>query len=53
MDIRLIEFYNNLKNWDFDILSSYKVDVNEATKIMQAIEAMQESEGNNGNKRSR
>ena len=45
MDIRLIEFYNNLKNWNFDIKLSYSVDENEAKKIMQAIEDMQESEG--------
>ena len=47
MDIRLIEFYNNLKNWDFDISSIYKVDVNEANKIMRAIEDMQKSEAKN------
>jgi hypothetical protein len=42
VDIRLIEFYNNLKNWNFDIKLSYSVDENEAKKIMQAIEDMQE-----------
>lgn len=47
MDIRLIEFYNNLKNWDFDISSIYKVDVNEADKIIKAIEDMQKSEAKN------
>jgi hypothetical protein len=47
MDIRLIEFYKNLKNWDFDISSSYKVDENEADKIIKAIEDMQKSEAKN------
>lgn len=47
MDIRLIEFYKNLKNWDFDISSVYKVDINEADKIIKAIESMQKSEAKN------
>ena len=38
MDIRLIEVYNNLKNFDFDILGNYKMDKNEAKKIIDYVE---------------
>lgn len=40
-DIRLIEFYNNLKDFDFDLFGCYKVDKNEAKKVISAIEFLQ------------
>ena len=40
VDLRLVEFKNNLRNFDFDILGSYKIDKNEADKIIAAIENM-------------
>ena len=38
MSIELKEFLVNLKNWDFEICGSYKIDENEASKITYAIE---------------
>lgn len=37
MDLRLKEFYVNLKNYDFDVHGSYKIDENEAKKLIAAI----------------
>ena len=42
MDIRLTEFYNNLKNFDFDVHGYYKVDISEAKKIMAALDELKE-----------
>ena len=38
MDIKLKEVLCNLKNYDFDILGSYKIDKNEAQKLIDALE---------------
>ena len=38
MDIRLKEVLCNLKNYDFDILGSYKLDKNEAQKLIDVLE---------------
>lgn len=42
MDIRLIEFYNNLKNFDFDLFGAYKIDEMEARKVKAALEELRE-----------
>lgn len=44
MPIELREFYVNIKNWNFDVEPKYKVDENEAQKIIKAIERMKEIE---------
>ena len=38
MDIRLKEVLTNLKNYDFCILGNYKMDKNEAQKLIDALE---------------
>lgn len=38
MPIELKEVYVNLKNHEFDLLGDYKIDENEAKKLMKAIE---------------
>lgn len=38
MDIRLKEFLHNLKDHDFDVCGQYKVDENEADKVIEALE---------------
>ena len=38
MPLSLIEFMVNLKNWEFDIGGQYKIDMNEASKIVDGIE---------------
>ena len=37
MTIELKEFLVNLRNWDFEICGSYKIDENEASKITYAL----------------
>lgn len=38
MPIELIELMVNLKNWNFEIESAYKIDENEARKIINSVE---------------
>ena len=49
MDIRLKEVLCNLKNYDFDILGSYKIDNNEAQKLIDALEELEKGEIENEN----
>ena len=42
--IELQEFYVNIKNWDFEVEPKYKIDNNEAQKVIKAIERMKEIE---------
>ena len=42
MPIELKEFLVNLKNWDFDISSSYQIDENEGQRIIKALEKLGE-----------
>ena len=37
MSIELKEFLVNIKNWDFEICGSYKIDESEASKITYAL----------------
>ena len=41
MDIRLKEILHNLKDYDFDILGSYRLDANEAQKLISALEELE------------
>ena len=41
MDIRLKELLHNLKDHDFDVCGQYKVDENEANKVIKAIEGIE------------
>jgi len=41
MSIELKEIYVNLKNHEFDLLGDYKIDENEAKKLMKAIEEVE------------
>ena len=41
MDIRLRELLHNLKDHDFDVCGQYKVDENEANKVIKAIEGIE------------
>lgn len=38
--LELIEFLHNLKDRDFDICGSYKIDKTEADKLIKAIERL-------------
>lgn len=42
-DIRLREIYVNLKNYDFDINGSYKMEQAEANKFIECFEEMEEN----------
>lgn len=42
IDLRLREIYVNLKNYDFDVHGSYKLDRNEANKFISWFEEMEE-----------
>lgn len=41
IDLRLKEIYVNLKNFDFEVFGSYKMDKNEADKFMRCVEEME------------
>ncbi len=49
MDIGLIEVYNNLKNYDFDILGNYKMDKREAQKLIDYVERLKGAENEKNN----
>ena len=49
MDIGLIEVYNNLKNYDWDILGNYKMDHKEALKIIDYVEKQKGAENEENN----
>lgn len=49
MDLGLIEVYNNLKNFDFDILGNYKMDQREAQKIIDYVEKQKGAENEKNN----
>ena len=42
IDIRIREIYVNLKNYDFDVCGSYKMDASEAKKFVEWFEEMEE-----------
>lgn len=47
-DIRFKELKSNLKNFDYDVLGAYRLDENEARKILSFIDELQEVEGQGG-----
>jgi len=49
MDIGLQEVYVNLKNYDFDVLGSYKMDSKEAQKIIDYVERLKGAENEKNN----
>ena len=49
MDIGLIEVYNNLKNYDWDILGNYKMDHKEALKIIDYVEKQKGADNEKNN----
>ena len=49
MDLGLIEVYNNLKNYDWDILGNYKMDKREAQKIIDYVERLKGAENEKNN----
>lgn len=49
MDIGLQEVYVNLKNYDFDVLGSYKMDPKEAQKIIDYVERLKGAENEKNN----
>lgn len=40
MDIRVKEVITNIRKHDFDVLGSYKMDINEARKLIIGLNAM-------------
>lgn len=49
MDLGLIEVYNNLKNYDWDILGNYKMDKREAQKLIDYVERLKGAENEKNN----
>ena len=49
LSLELIEVYNNLKNYDFEVNGNYKMDESEAKKIIKYVENVKKGAKNENN----